>query len=290
MYRYHTPVRHAQHTVRACACARHTHAPRPRCAPRKGSARRSLRRTAEVEQRDARPDESRSAGHARCAAPDRPVVQPPPSIRACVGLLARLRTHFLAVTGSAMQPAQKPQCQPHAAAAVRRPDPLCPRLCDLLQARTAARAHWRALHAVSGKASASRSPRRTLNRRRRPARAKLSSPLPTRQWWSPRPKHPCAHIFGNTRPHRPSDTHGCSARYSYARARIVARVAALGCVPRACHGAHARNTRRLGFFRRRVMCGLLRRFVRRKAPGGHGVACASRALVCLVACIRVCGP
>ena len=76
MYRYHRPVRHAQHTVRACACARHTHAPRPRCAPRKGSARRSLRRTAEVEQRDARHDESRSAGHARCAAPDRPVVQP----------------------------------------------------------------------------------------------------------------------------------------------------------------------------------------------------------------------
>lgn len=47
---------------------------------------------------------------------------------------------------------------------------------------------------------------------------------------------------------------------------------------------------RLGFFRRRAMCGLLRRFVRRKAPGGHGVACASWALVCLVACIRVCGP
>jgi hypothetical protein len=78
MYRYHRPVRPAQpqHTVRACACARNTHAPRPRCAPRKGSARRSLRRTAEVEQRDARPDESHSAGHARCAAPDRPVVQP----------------------------------------------------------------------------------------------------------------------------------------------------------------------------------------------------------------------
>ena len=78
MYRYHMPVRPAQpqHTVRACACARHAHAPHPRCAPREGSARRSLRRTAEVEQRDARHDESRSAGHARCAAPDRPVVQP----------------------------------------------------------------------------------------------------------------------------------------------------------------------------------------------------------------------
>ena len=51
------------------------------------------------------------------------------------------------------------------------------------------------------------SPRRTLNRRRRPARAKLLSSGTTRKWWSPRPKQPCAHMFGHTRPHRPSDTH-----------------------------------------------------------------------------------
>ena len=50
------------------------------------------------------------------------------------------------------------------------------------------------------------SPRRTLNRRRRPTRAELSS-RPMRKWCSPRLKHPCAHIFGHTRPHRPSDTH-----------------------------------------------------------------------------------
>jgi hypothetical protein len=59
-------------------CSPHT-APRPRCAPRKGSARRSLRRTAGAADRYARRDDSRSAdrsAHARCAAPDRPVVQP----------------------------------------------------------------------------------------------------------------------------------------------------------------------------------------------------------------------
>ena len=136
MYRCHMPVCHAQpqHTVRACACARHTHAPRPRCAaPRKGSARRLLRRTAEVEQRDARPDGSRSAGHARYAAPDRPVVQPPPSVRTCVGLLARLRTHFVGVTGSGpLRPAQKAPAQPKKTdAVVRRPDPVCP-VCPLV--------------------------------------------------------------------------------------------------------------------------------------------------------------
>ena len=124
------------------------------------------------------------------------------SARTCVGLLARLRTHFLAVTGSAMRPAPKAHCQPQTAAAVRRPDPVCPRLCDLLQARTAARAHGRALNPVSGKASASRSPRRTLNRSRRPSRVDLSSPKPTRQSWSPRPKHMHTHI----RPHAPTDT------------------------------------------------------------------------------------
>ena len=71
---YACPSRTA-HREGVCVCSPHT-APRPRCAPRKGSARRSLRRTAEVEQRDARPDESRSARHGRCAAPFRPVVQP----------------------------------------------------------------------------------------------------------------------------------------------------------------------------------------------------------------------
>ena len=48
----------------------------------KGSARRSLRRTAGAD-RYARRDDSRSsdhACHARCAAPDRPVVQPHPSV------------------------------------------------------------------------------------------------------------------------------------------------------------------------------------------------------------------
>ena len=63
----------------------------------KGSTSCSLRRTAGAD-RYARREHSRSAdhaGHARCAAPDRPVVQPPPSVRTCVGLLSRCCTSWL---------------------------------------------------------------------------------------------------------------------------------------------------------------------------------------------------
>ena len=75
MHTYHMPVCPAQHTVRACACARHT-TPAPTLCTQKGECK--LRCTAESE-RDARRADSRSAdhaGHARCAAPDRPILHP----------------------------------------------------------------------------------------------------------------------------------------------------------------------------------------------------------------------
>ena len=61
------------------------------------------------------------------------------------------------------------------------------------------------------------SPRRTLNRRRRPSRAKLSSPLTTRKWWPPRPKQPCAHIFGHTRPHTDPQTRMRARTHAWSR-------------------------------------------------------------------------
>jgi len=57
-----------------------------------------------------------------------------PSVRPdCVWLLARLRPHFMGVTGSSFtRPAQKGPAQPKKAdAAVRRPDPVCP-VCPLV--------------------------------------------------------------------------------------------------------------------------------------------------------------
>ena len=53
-------------------------------------------RTAGAEQ-DARLEDSHSAGHARCAAPDRPVVQPPPSVRSDLCGVALSLLHFLVV-------------------------------------------------------------------------------------------------------------------------------------------------------------------------------------------------
>jgi hypothetical protein len=58
----------------------------------------------------------------------------PLSVRTCVWLLARLRTHFLGnLTGSSFtRPAQKGPAQPQKSdAAVRRPDPVCP-VCPLV--------------------------------------------------------------------------------------------------------------------------------------------------------------
>ena len=69
------------------------------------------------------------ACHARCAAPDRPVGQRlRPSVRTCVGLRARLRTHFLGVTGSGpLRPAPKELVRPKPDDGVRRPELVCPR-------------------------------------------------------------------------------------------------------------------------------------------------------------------
>ena len=98
---------------------------------RKGGVQVVLfRRTAGASGADgsyARRADSRWADHARCAAPDRPRRPSPPAVRTCVGLLARLRTHFLAVTGTGTRPAPKARGQPQTAAAVRRPDRVCPR-------------------------------------------------------------------------------------------------------------------------------------------------------------------
>jgi hypothetical protein len=122
---YACPSRTATaHREGVCVCSPPTRPAPTLCTP-KGSARRSLRRTAEVEQRDARQDDSRWAHHARYAAPDRPVVQPPLSVRTCVWLLARLRTHFLGVTGSSgtLLPRQTQQTLQFKRSSVR------PRLC-----------------------------------------------------------------------------------------------------------------------------------------------------------------
>ena len=96
------------------------------------------------------------------------------SVRSCVWVLARFRT-WRGLTGSGSRPLPQKGQGPPKTAAVRRPEPVCPRLGDISE-RTAARAHWRAPSPVSGKASSSRSPRRTLDRGRAPPpRAKLSS-------------------------------------------------------------------------------------------------------------------
>jgi hypothetical protein len=198
------PVRHAQpqHTVRACACARHTHAPRPRCAPRKGSARRSLRRTAGVEQRDARPDESRSAGHARCAAPDRPVVQPPPSVRTC-SRAARSPAHALPGghrhwhAAASERTGPSPDCN---CGTPTRPSVPSAFFCRFFPVPTVRTRGCPPLHCVKARPIQRHVITCAALACRSPAGAKLSSSKPTRQSLSPRPKHPCTHIFGLTPP------------------------------------------------------------------------------------------
>ena len=184
-----------------------THCPAPtKCAPRKGSARRSLRRTAGAADRYARREDSRSAdrsAHARCAAPDRPVVRPPPSVRTC-SRAARSPAHALPGghrhwhAAASERTGPSPDCNCGTPTRPSVPSALFCRFFPVPTVRTrgcpplhCVKAGPIQRHVITCAALACRSPSRANV---------LSSPKPTRQTLSPRPKHPCTHIFGHTPP------------------------------------------------------------------------------------------
>ena len=130
------PVCHAQHTVRACACARHT-LPRAHAVHPERGVHAAIS-VALQGQRIATPGATTPALQTAQPTPGAPHPIGPsssPSVRSdlCVAARSPVRTHFLAVTGSSFtRPAQRGPGQAQKSdAAVRRPDRVCP-VCPLV--------------------------------------------------------------------------------------------------------------------------------------------------------------